>query len=174
MYEMIAGRPLFPGATVEDELHLIFRTLGPPTELTWPGIESVPEFADYRTVQHVPESLLIKAPRLAQDSALSLLNKFLLVSVIAVYDSLVLGMSWFEKKIDFFFAWFGKKKIEFFFAWFEKKKKKFLLVSVIALLLCNNNNNNNNNNNIYLAKQYVEYNIHKHSLHCLPGNAVLN
>uniref|UniRef100_A0A674AME6 Cyclin dependent kinase 17 n=1 Tax=Salmo trutta TaxID=8032 RepID=A0A674AME6_SALTR len=27
-YEMAAGRPLFPGSTVEDELHLIFRLLG--------------------------------------------------------------------------------------------------------------------------------------------------
>lgn len=27
-YEMITGRPLFPGSTVEDELHLIFRVLG--------------------------------------------------------------------------------------------------------------------------------------------------
>uniref|UniRef100_A0A7N6FKF9 Protein kinase domain-containing protein n=1 Tax=Anabas testudineus TaxID=64144 RepID=A0A7N6FKF9_ANATE len=31
-YEMAAGRPLFPGSTVEDELHLIFRLLGTPTE----------------------------------------------------------------------------------------------------------------------------------------------
>lgn len=27
-YEMVTGRPLFPGSTVEDELHLIFRILG--------------------------------------------------------------------------------------------------------------------------------------------------
>lgn len=30
-YEMAAGRPLFPGSTVEDELHLIFRLLGEQT-----------------------------------------------------------------------------------------------------------------------------------------------
>uniref|UniRef100_A0A8C5CDC2 Protein kinase domain-containing protein n=1 Tax=Gadus morhua TaxID=8049 RepID=A0A8C5CDC2_GADMO len=29
-YEMVTGRPLFPGSTVEDELHLIFRILGEP------------------------------------------------------------------------------------------------------------------------------------------------
>uniref|UniRef100_A0A8C6PNX1 cyclin-dependent kinase n=1 Tax=Nothobranchius furzeri TaxID=105023 RepID=A0A8C6PNX1_NOTFU len=39
-FEMAAGRPLFPGSTVEDELHLIFRLLGTPTEDTWPGISS--------------------------------------------------------------------------------------------------------------------------------------
>uniref|UniRef100_A0A8C6TI82 Protein kinase domain-containing protein n=1 Tax=Neogobius melanostomus TaxID=47308 RepID=A0A8C6TI82_9GOBI len=32
-YEMITGRPLFPGSTVEDELHLIFRILGENIEL---------------------------------------------------------------------------------------------------------------------------------------------
>ena len=26
-YEMVSGRPLFPGSTVEDELHLIFKVL---------------------------------------------------------------------------------------------------------------------------------------------------
>lgn len=31
-YEMITGRPLFPGSTVEDQLHLIFRILGEPTQ----------------------------------------------------------------------------------------------------------------------------------------------
>ncbi|KAF2360990.1 Protein kinase domain [Trinorchestia longiramus] len=78
MYEMISGRPLFPGATVDDELHLIFRTLGTPTEETWSGIESLPEFNVYRNVHHAGEPLITKAPRLGQDSALSLLKKFLL------------------------------------------------------------------------------------------------
>lgn len=33
---MITGRPLFPGSTVEDELHLIFRILGEtPVESRW-------------------------------------------------------------------------------------------------------------------------------------------
>jgi serine/threonine protein kinase len=37
-YEMASGRPLFPGSTVEDELHLIFKVLGTPHEDNWPGI----------------------------------------------------------------------------------------------------------------------------------------
>uniref|UniRef100_A0A8C7URK9 Protein kinase domain-containing protein n=1 Tax=Oncorhynchus mykiss TaxID=8022 RepID=A0A8C7URK9_ONCMY len=40
-YEMAAGRPLFPGSTVEDELHLIFRLLGTPSEDNWPGISGL-------------------------------------------------------------------------------------------------------------------------------------
>jgi serine/threonine protein kinase len=43
-YEMTAGRPLFPGSTVEEELTLIWKVLGTPTEETWPGITSNPEF----------------------------------------------------------------------------------------------------------------------------------
>ncbi|XP_064120780.1 cyclin-dependent kinase 16-like isoform X2 [Macrobrachium nipponense] len=78
MYEMISGRPLFPGATVEDELHLIFRTLGTPTENTWPGISTNEDFLQYSFPTYNGEPLLAKAPRLAQDSALGLLTKFLL------------------------------------------------------------------------------------------------
>lgn len=80
MYEMISGRPLFPGATVEDELHLIFRTLGTPTEANWPGISGNEEFSQYSFPTHTGEPLLTRAPRLAHDSALGLLTKFLLVS----------------------------------------------------------------------------------------------
>uniref|UniRef100_A0A672HPV8 cyclin-dependent kinase n=1 Tax=Salarias fasciatus TaxID=181472 RepID=A0A672HPV8_SALFA len=47
-YEMAAGRPLFPGSTVEDELHLIFRLLGTPTEESWPGISSIEEFKTHK------------------------------------------------------------------------------------------------------------------------------
>uniref|UniRef100_A0A8B9L574 Cyclin-dependent kinase 16 n=1 Tax=Astyanax mexicanus TaxID=7994 RepID=A0A8B9L574_ASTMX len=46
-YEMATGRPLFPGSTVEEELHFIFKLLGTPTEETWPGITSNEEFISY-------------------------------------------------------------------------------------------------------------------------------
>lgn len=35
---MAYGKALFPGSTVFEELALIFRTLGFPTETSWPGI----------------------------------------------------------------------------------------------------------------------------------------
>ena len=79
---MISGRPLFPGATVEDELHLIFLTLGTPTENSWPGIITMEEFSQYAQPIYPGESLLTRAPRLANDSGLELLNKFLLVCII--------------------------------------------------------------------------------------------
>uniref|UniRef100_A0A8C2HGK2 Cyclin-dependent kinase 17 n=1 Tax=Cyprinus carpio TaxID=7962 RepID=A0A8C2HGK2_CYPCA len=51
-YEMAAGRPLFPGSTVEDELHLIFRLLGTPTEDNWPGISSIEEISADESMKH--------------------------------------------------------------------------------------------------------------------------
>uniref|UniRef100_A0AAQ5ZTQ7 cyclin-dependent kinase n=1 Tax=Amphiprion ocellaris TaxID=80972 RepID=A0AAQ5ZTQ7_AMPOC len=63
-YEMAAGRPLFPGSTVEDELHLIFRLLGTPTEENWPGISAIEEFKSYNFPKYKPQPIINHAPRL--------------------------------------------------------------------------------------------------------------
>lgn len=39
-----AGRPLFPGADVDDQLKRIFKQLGTPTEESWPSITQLPDF----------------------------------------------------------------------------------------------------------------------------------
>jgi len=39
-----AGRPLFPGSDVDDQLKRIFKLLGTPTEETWPGITLLPDY----------------------------------------------------------------------------------------------------------------------------------
>ncbi|KAL8707421.1 MAG: hypothetical protein Q9220_007540 [cf. Caloplaca sp. 1 TL-2023] len=44
MAEMYTGRPLFPGTTNEDQLQKIFRLMGTPSERSWPGITSFPEY----------------------------------------------------------------------------------------------------------------------------------
>lgn len=44
MAEMYTGRPLFPGTTNEDQIVRIFRIMGTPTERTWPGLTSFPEY----------------------------------------------------------------------------------------------------------------------------------
>ncbi|XP_077981972.1 cyclin-dependent kinase 17-like isoform X2 [Glandiceps talaboti] len=77
-YEMAAGRPLFPGSTVEDELHLIWKVLGTPCEDTWSGISLHEEFQSYNFPQYQPEPLINHAPRLDADALnlLSLLLKF--------------------------------------------------------------------------------------------------
>ncbi|XP_058643460.1 cyclin-dependent kinase 16 isoform X2 [Onychostoma macrolepis] len=66
-YEMITGRPLFPGSTVEDELHLIFRILGTPTEKSWPGINTTDNFLSYNFPHYDGEPLITHAPRITND-----------------------------------------------------------------------------------------------------------
>jgi len=75
-YEMSSGRPLFPGSTVEDELHLIFKVLGTPTEEQWPGISRSEELANYRFPDYKAENLIARAPRLDTEG-ISLLTGFL-------------------------------------------------------------------------------------------------
>uniref|UniRef100_A0A671T5W1 cyclin-dependent kinase n=1 Tax=Sinocyclocheilus anshuiensis TaxID=1608454 RepID=A0A671T5W1_9TELE len=77
-YEMAAGRPLFPGSTVEDELHLIFRLLGTPTEDNWPGISSIEEFKSYNFPKYKPQPFINHAPRYLLDTeGIELLLSFL-------------------------------------------------------------------------------------------------
>ncbi|XP_072481971.1 cyclin-dependent kinase 16 isoform X11 [Notamacropus eugenii] len=66
-YEMATGRPLFPGSTVEEQLHFIFRILGTPTEETWPGISCNEEFKNYDYPKYRAEALPSHAPRLDTD-----------------------------------------------------------------------------------------------------------
>uniref|UniRef100_A0A7N6BJY8 cyclin-dependent kinase n=1 Tax=Anabas testudineus TaxID=64144 RepID=A0A7N6BJY8_ANATE len=77
LYEMATGRPMFPGATVKEELHLIFRLLGTPTEDTWPGISSNEEFRSYLFPQYRPQALINHVPRLDTEG-IDLLSALLL------------------------------------------------------------------------------------------------
>ena len=45
-YEMLTGRPLFPAKNEREELIKIFKILGTPSEVTWPGCRSLPQWAD--------------------------------------------------------------------------------------------------------------------------------
>ncbi|NWV04610.1 CDK18 kinase, partial [Ptilonorhynchus violaceus] len=76
-YEMVTGRPMFPGSTVKEELHLIFRLLGTPTEDTWPGITSNEEFKAYNFPQYRAQPLINHAPRLDSEG-IDLLTNLLL------------------------------------------------------------------------------------------------
>lgn len=38
------GKPLFPGNNVSDQLRMIFRITGVPTEKTWPRVTALPEY----------------------------------------------------------------------------------------------------------------------------------
>ncbi|XP_029401734.1 cyclin-dependent kinase 3 isoform X2 [Mus pahari] len=42
--EMVTGKALFPGDSEIDQLFRIFRTLGTPSEATWPGVSQMPDY----------------------------------------------------------------------------------------------------------------------------------
>jgi len=44
-----AGRPLFPGSDVDDQLKRIFKLLGTPTEETWSGMTQLPDYKPFPT-----------------------------------------------------------------------------------------------------------------------------
>ncbi|KAG7170942.1 cyclin-dependent-like kinase 5 [Homarus americanus] len=46
-----AGRPLFPGSDVDDQVKRIFKLLGTPTEETWPGMTSLPDYKTFPLYQ---------------------------------------------------------------------------------------------------------------------------
>lgn len=71
-YEMISGKPLFPGGHTEAELRLIFSILGTPPKDCWPNVE-VP----YSFPKYVRESFGSELPHLNKDAS-DLLQKFLI------------------------------------------------------------------------------------------------
>ncbi|KAM9321261.1 cyclin-dependent kinase 18 [Gastrophryne carolinensis] len=77
LYEMSTGRPMFPAATVKEELQLIFRLLGTPKEETWPGINANKEFIAYGFPQYCAQPLKSYIPRLDSEG-IHLLNSLLL------------------------------------------------------------------------------------------------
>lgn len=48
---MFVGRPLFPGSDVDDQLRRIFKLLGTPTEDTWTGINTLPDYKPFPLYQ---------------------------------------------------------------------------------------------------------------------------
>ncbi|KAH0813206.1 hypothetical protein GEV33_009584 [Tenebrio molitor] len=46
-----AGRPLFPGSDVDDQLRRIFKLLGTPTEETWSGMSQLPDYKPFPLYQ---------------------------------------------------------------------------------------------------------------------------
>lgn len=100
-FEMATGRPFFPGSTVEDQLHLIFKTLGTPTEETWPGITTNEIFLSGRFPFYPREHLINHSPRL-DNSGLDLLERFV---EFVVKDRI---SAWDAMRHDYFFS-LGKK-----------------------------------------------------------------
>eukprot|EP00111_Clytia_hemisphaerica_P021311 TCONS_00062730-protein len=79
-FEMVSGRPMFPGSTAENELTLIFKMLGTPSERNWPGINQNQSFIEGNYPNYRPEKLHNHVPRIEIDG-LDLLKKFVDVSL---------------------------------------------------------------------------------------------
>lgn len=62
-FEMISGKPLFPGATVDEEMHFIFRILGTPTDPNQ-YITKLPHFHKYLSPVYRKENIRRLAPRM--------------------------------------------------------------------------------------------------------------
>lgn len=62
--EMVTGKPMFPGANEADELRLIFKSLGTPTEATWPNVTSLPDWQKYTFSKYPGYSLAALVPGL--------------------------------------------------------------------------------------------------------------
>ncbi|KAL6501994.1 Cell division control protein 2 A [Orobanche gracilis] len=73
--EMVNQQPLFPGDSEIDELFKIFRIMGTPTEHTWPGVTSLPDFKT-SFPKWPPKELATLVPTLNSDG-LDLLCKML-------------------------------------------------------------------------------------------------
>lgn len=58
-----AGRPLFPGLDVDDQLKRIFKMLGTPTEETWPHLSKLPDYKPFPQY-HPTQSLAQVTPKL--------------------------------------------------------------------------------------------------------------
>ncbi|KJH52713.1 kinase domain protein [Dictyocaulus viviparus] len=76
LFEMVAGRALFPGSTTDEQLGLIFRTLGLPRNDRHATICARPAYAPFAQKVYSPEPLSRQIPRLDADGY-DLLLKFL-------------------------------------------------------------------------------------------------
>ncbi len=80
--ELELGRPLMPGKTEAEQLDLICRTVGTPSEQTWPGVSALPYYdAFLRHAQQTYTSSLKNSTGSAgtslSDAAMSLLDRVL-------------------------------------------------------------------------------------------------
>lgn len=73
--EMVNQKPLFAGDSEIDELFKIFRTLGTPSEETWPGVTSLPDFKS-SFPKWISKDLSAIVPNL-DPAGIDLLNKML-------------------------------------------------------------------------------------------------
>eukprot|EP00051_Salpingoeca_urceolata_P019479 m.285169 g.285169 ORF g.285169 m.285169 type:complete len:408 (-) comp19430_c6_seq10:106-1329(-) len=73
--EMIKGEALFPGDSEIDQLYRVFRTLGTPSERTWPGVSRLPDFKKSFPVW--PKQLFAQIMPMLEANGIDLIEKML-------------------------------------------------------------------------------------------------
>ena len=71
-----AGRPLFPGSDVDDQLKRIFKLLGTPVEETWPSVSQLPDYKPFAVYQ--PTTTFAQVVPKLNPRGKDLLQKFLI------------------------------------------------------------------------------------------------
>jgi serine/threonine protein kinase len=75
--EMCTGRPLFPGTSEKNQIQKIFRTLGTPTKLIYPGLEDLPLYKPDWPMYKPEHTVLERVKRMdkqGQDLLMSMLR----------------------------------------------------------------------------------------------------
>lgn len=66
--EMHNGTPLFPGSSEDNQLDLIFKSIGTPNEEIYPGVVDLPSYTPEKYVKYeAPSSLNHLVPRMSDD-----------------------------------------------------------------------------------------------------------
>lgn len=66
--ELLLLNPLFPGLSDIDQLRVVLGVLGAPTEDTWPGVESLPDFAKISFPPTAPQPWPAVLPRASPEA----------------------------------------------------------------------------------------------------------
>jgi len=77
MIELITNNYLFAGANDNEQLDLIFRVFGTPTEETWPGVSQLPGFTQVKGKRRHPSRLLSDMFSFLTPDALDLVSKLM-------------------------------------------------------------------------------------------------
>eukprot|EP01035_Chromulina_nebulosa_P026423 gene26423-34586_t len=104
--ELELGRPLFPGRTEPEQLELISRVMGTPTETLWPGVTKLPNYESMLKSSKLPtigfrgcysgrlseqsisflERLLVLDPSRRSSAKVALAHKYFSVAPVAAVD----------------------------------------------------------------------------------------
>jgi len=78
--ELELGRPLFPGKSEQQELELICKAVGSPTEENWPGVTSLPNYESLlKNMQKYTTNFRSSYSTVISDSLIGLLERILVI-----------------------------------------------------------------------------------------------